>query len=640
MHTIKVTNTDDSTPDGIHGSLRYAINQANSSSNSQTIIKFSSKLCGKTIYLTQGELLVESNIKIISPIDIKIKVASGYQNRIFHIESPQTSFEIQSNCETTIKLEHGTAFDYGGGIYSESATVILKNVIIKKCSALNGGGIYINGDLFMSNCSIEKNSAQTQGGGIWSGKNITMVNSHVDSNAVTQIDSLNFGGGIVIQSGNLVMNKSSVSHNLVQLNSSVGGTGGGIYVASGSIYIQNESHVDHNSAFASGGIQEGKGDVNILDHSTVDHNKSTTPADASGGGGITIVAGNVVIDQSSVSYNKTNGMYSGGIVSLLGNVNINNSIISNNLNSGPGGGVACNFDCDLIIENSKIVNNTGASLGGGVINFSDLDGQVYISNSCISNNTLTNIQTIGETLEVFLSIIVNMLFNLSNQINTFPTVVQDLQDKIEEIYALIPDRQIKFSEVSQKLIYSFGDILNNATGGGGVATLLNCPLSILQNSKISQNFVSKKVSNKDLCGFGGGVFSTNSHITIQDSSICDNRIIGLGGGIFNDSVVELGNSSISHNNVSTSKLVESNGGGIYNNINGNVTSTYTKIKNNQTDKFGGGIFNADNAQLQLVKTLITENKAGKSGGGIYSLNQIVTLETLVKENKPNNIIIV
>ena len=562
------------------------------------------------------------------------------ESRHFHVTN---YYGIESNVLLEIKgvnLFYGSLVtfgnikesQYGGSIYVEPAnhTLVLEDVIIKNNTAVYGGGIYTAGNVILKNSKVVNNVAIKQGGGIWAYGSVTMYDSYVDYNSVSEIATANFGGGIIINDGDLVMQNSSVSFNNVNYsedqNSPIpnpfGGSVGGVNVMNGSIYASN-SNINNNSAFSSGGIEMGVGNVNILSNSSVSYNKSYAAGEATGGGGIVITLGNVVVQDSEVSHNDTNGMFSGSIVSFVGNVSVLNSEICYNTNRGPGGGIASNFNSTITVSDSKINNNTGASLGGAIVNFSGPLGQIFINNSDISNNEITNYQRIGQTILAFLKVILGSVDKSNLMIKSIPnpdnTGSKKLINALEMLQARALDTQAKLNTI--KLIDLF------ATGGGAIATLLPCPI-VVTKSRLTNNCATKRVTdlNPLFTGYGGAIFSVNSSVSVQDSEILSNTAITGASAIFSNHTLIIQDSVVSKNKLDNQ----------INQINqDNQDNQINQDNQNNQDKKTGTIYNGAKGSLNIISSDVEFNK----GGGIYTNSNFVDIDSKIKNNKPYNVII-
>src|SRR5258705_7644649 len=213
--TITVTNTNDSGA----GSLRQALADA---VNGDTI-NFNSSLNGQTIMLTNGELIVTTNVAINGPGANMLAVDANHASRLFYIAAGK---------DVTISgltISNGKVIsDYGGGIYNDNATLTLSSCTISGNSIDFGvgGGIYndsVNGGatLTVSNCTISGNSAYF-GGGIYNYfGTVTVTNTTLSGNWCEN------GGGGIRNDGTLTITNSTVSGNFC--GNSADDHGGGIY---------------------------------------------------------------------------------------------------------------------------------------------------------------------------------------------------------------------------------------------------------------------------------------------------------------------------------------------------------------------------------------------------------------------------
>ena len=618
--------------DSGNGSLRNAITEANGKPGSIIIIKSS---VGKHIKLTSGALAVASNMKIINETGQDLRISSESNNGLFNVANTVTLFEINSKNGTMIVLTNGKATN-GGAIYAPGTTsLVLENVITWNNVVANAGGaIYNVGHTTATNCKFKSNMAGTQGGAIYSGAGVTLQKSIIIKNSVTTVANSSAGAGIFVDNGDCILDESSVVDNHVSydLPNLVGGSAGGISVTVGSTYIQNNSHVDRNSALNSGGVLEGKGDIYLTNNSSISGNRSFTPELASGGGGITITFGTVYVSNSEICDNNTVGMYSGGIVSLIGNVIVTaGSKIMRNSNRGPGGGIAVNVG-SVTVADSIVSYNTGASLGGGIVTFTPSPAFLSITNSEVSNNILTNAQTIDQTIGAFIGVITQQLTSMVSQATlnggsggaffaagTAPDIIAQITSNISTI------------ETIYQLTHT------NIIGGGAIASLTTSPITIV-NSKINNNFAGKNVSkqNYPFISNGGALYGYDAPIVVQDTTVELNGAM-VGGGIFANNVLNVQNSFINHNQTKESHhdRTRYNGGGIHMTSN-SVGTLIDAIVNDNVSKSGngGGIYNEGN--LTLISTSIKNNKA-KSGGGIYSTDTFVNVNSVIKNNSPNDI---
>lgn len=617
-HLWVLTNKDSG-----NGSLRDAIEQANylykKRADVVTTILIKPAV-GDQIKLTSGELQVASNIEIINQTNKTLTISAGAASqRIFNVSAPSQFVSIRSPKNQSIILCNGQSETNGGAINvtSTNHTLVLTNVTVcNNASAALGGGIFTLGRVTCIKCLVQCNSAAQQGGGIWSAQGVTLIESKIQKNQIVIADDSNGGGGVYVDNGDCLLSDSLVTHNQVAYDLSIpaGGSGGGIVTVKGTLYVQNDSHVDCNSAYNSAGIQQGIGNVYLTNQSSANANQSFNSATAAGGGGITITMGTVYLSHSEICDNRTVGMFSGGIVTLVGDVVLSNhSKIMRNTNRGPGGGIAVNIGAVTIDLHSWVCENTGASLGGGIVSFSPNGGAISVSgNSRVCNNTLTNAQTIAQTFAAFFTVISENLTAQNKQAALSEASGGGSGGK--QLAAAIPALLTQLTNVQNALNALPIDQLigptkpGNVIAGGGIASVLSSEI-LIENSRVEHNFSGQDVlvDNSPFTALAGGIFGLGAKISLQQSNVNRNSCLSSGGGVWSGSGLNVSDSHISQNRITR---------------NGN----------------GGGIFNAATSRATLINSEITENRiAIGRGGGIYSIEPFIDYKTQIIHNKPDNV---
>ena len=129
------------------------------------------------------------------------------------------------------------------------------------------------------------------------------------------------------------------------------------------------------------------------------------------------------------------------------------------------------------------------------------------------------------------------------------------------------------------------------------------------------------VINNNTAKSGGGVYTKGGKVTINSSTITENKATGNGGGICaeDNSTVTVVGGKISSNTSAGVEQTTSGGGGLYTN-NSTVTLDKVTITGNKatTDprNDGGGIL-AAGSNLTITGSTITENTAPDCGGGLF-----------------------
>lgn len=125
-------------------------------------------------------------------------------------------------------------------------------------------------------------------------------------------------------------------------------------------------------------------------------------------------------------------------------------------------------------------------------------------------------------------------------------------------------------------------------------------------------------------GSGGGLLNagktTLSHVIVSDNA--DSGLLGNGGGIENDGVLSLIDSTITGNSANNG-----NGGGVYNTD--QLTVSDTTISHN-TAFNGAGLGN--NGAAQITASTIQDNSAQQQGGGIQNAAQLTLVSSTVSGN--------
>lgn len=324
---------------------------------------------------------------------------------------------------------------------------------------------------------------------------------------------------------------------------------------SGSLSIEANTVTDEFRVFD---IQETAGDVTI-EGVTITGGRLETVLES--GGGIRFNSpGTLTIQDSIVTGNQA--LNGGGIASDFdGTIEVIDSDVSYNESFFRGGGIS-NEAGDVVITRSNLTGNVSFGSGAGI--FSYAEGDITVTDSTISNNTVTEAGYIGGG-----------------------------------IYSLEGDVTISGSTISGNL--SAGD-------AGGLYSLFG-------TVDISDSTFELNIAEYS----GGAIFKTSGSLTITDSAILSNAaVFDDGGGIVNllDSI-DIIRSTVQDN------IAGAGGGGLVNST-GVVTIDSSTFALNSATGNGGGILSA-NGPVTLTNSTVSVNDAGNSGGGIASEDADVTL---------------
>ena len=360
--TFTVTNALD---DGSVGSLRWAVNQANSHPGADTIV-FDTTVFKtlQTIHLTGGKLTLTdpATTTIDGPGVNLLSIDGQHHNRVF-----QLSVGAFANLNN-MTIANGSD-SIGGGIFNQGTLTVANSAFINNFADGYGGGIanVFGGSLIVSNTSFTNNTANDSvGGGIANlfGSTLTISNSTFSGN------DARIGGGIDNEGGIATVTNVSIS------GSSVTDQGAGISNFKASLTVAGSNIFNNTAANLAGGIGNTQGTLTVT-QSTISNNTATTGV----GGGIANLSGIMLTVADSV-ISSNHGRIGGGVDTERSTATLTNSIISGNSASDQGGGIS-NYLGSLTITNSTIANNTATNLAGGIDNTT---GTLTITNSTISGN--------------------------------------------------------------------------------------------------------------------------------------------------------------------------------------------------------------------------------------------------------------
>ncbi|MCF7919652.1 MAG: T9SS type A sorting domain-containing protein [Candidatus Cloacimonetes bacterium] len=199
------------------------------------------------------------------------------------------------------------------------------------------------------------NSANIGGGGIY----INTASPTLENLIIRDNTSDSDGGGIYCWGSTLNIYNSKFYNNTTN-----GGNGGGLYFSNGTINIEHtEICYNHcNEGSGGGGLSLWACDV-VLDHVKVYNNHTT-----SNGGGILIDSSYNIATETTEVYENSADLKGGGLYLYGCNSDIGNMLIHHNTSGTQGGGIYTVASPHIVLYNLTIVNNEAPHGGAGIGN--------------------------------------------------------------------------------------------------------------------------------------------------------------------------------------------------------------------------------------------------------------------------------
>ncbi len=607
--------------DGVPGDLRSAVLAANANPGPDTIqLQVNNVQLVLGDILISDAVDINGATAITGHVDIH----AAPNSRIFTVDDSAPAQQAVSLNELTLS-GGDVGFPGGGAIFNREDLRILNSTITGNTATIGGGILNEFARVYMRNTQVDVNYASYEGGGIFNiGGVLEMSDSAVRANRVSNTNgSWTFGGGIRnLGQATATLENSQVLGNAVYgsnggrafgggiatmlesavhlINSDVGDNyathqGGGLFVVdNSSMMIEQQSSVFGNIAGEAGGgiyLLRCTGDV-------VDSTITGNATERRGGG---ISAGNDVVlnvTNSDVLTNTTNffspdGSGGGAYFSGFGQANgpvvtiANSRIRGNNVdpNGSPGGefggGITARYGTRLYLDSTEISDNKASISGGGIYasdGFTPAAPEIHIQGSQLSGNSSGSlgggITMAGGYLQL-------------------QTTTVDQNTAVERGGGLFLTGLGSPSALDAQLLDSV--ISGNVADleGGGVAAGPNMTLAI-DRSRVTSNHTFGK---------GGGLYLT---------------ALGLAG---NPHVSSITDSTISDN---VARYIAANptyasGGGIWAGPAVDVSVQATTISDNRAGRLGGGMM-IDYATFDVRSSTVAANSAGMDGGGAYVRN--------------------
>ena len=402
------------------------------------------------------------------------------------------------------------------------------------------------------------------------------------SGRITGGNTTDFGGGVYVDGGSLILESGSISGNASE------NSGGGVYVCEGGSFTMTGGEISGNDTIVNGG------GVYV---SAVTRDENGTPK-VNTDGSFTMSGGTI---SGNTAYNGS------GVYTLGRSFEMTGGTISGNTAEYAGGGVTIfgryekskdeqtnqsvyeNIDTAFTMSGGTIENNTVGYNGGGVYIEEGAATFTMSGTAAINNNTVDNdANGHGGGVCVY-----GPRFDM-----TGGTISGNTAYDGGGVYT---------GSASQSFTMSGGEISGNtaiATGGGVSNT---ADAFTVSGGKISGN-------SSD---YGGGVYVSGS-FTLENGSISGNASERDGGGVYVSGSFTMTGGSISGNSADYA------GGGVIIWV-GSFTMTGGSISGNSANKFCGGVFVNSSGTFNMQGGSISGNSANILYGGVFILDGRFTL---------------
>lgn len=378
------------------------------------------------------------------------------------------------------------------------------------------------------------------------------------------------------------------------IGGNVSGSGGGLYMATGSFARIENSRFSANEASSNGGA------IFLDDEAYLDVFSSTfTNNNASSGGAIYSDYGVVSLSGSTLSGNSASS--EGGAVYLyIGNLTARSSELSGN-SADDGGALYVYYSSNVQLEDVTVDNNTASSDGGG-INLYDYS-LLRITGGSVSNNSAS---ANGGGVYAYYS---------SLELDDVAVAGNSASSNGGGLYVEDGQAYIQTSSID-----------TNTAGSEGGGFYLDYPGAIrLDNTNLVANHADSG---------GGAGYAYYGQLFMRDGRIADNTSDGVAGGLGLE-----GNPAHLERIAVINNTAQGNGGGLYfYDYSGVVMRNATVSGNDTTSGAGGGIYLESGASLEMAHSTITDNEASSEGGGIHATSdaKLAYQASIVAGNRAND----
>ena len=600
---------------------------------------------------------------------------AGFGSGIYCYESsPEITDCIIDN--NTYSLNDDGYGGSGGGIFSDSSSLVITGCEVKGNIALWGGGftLYGNSSPQILNCVIENNNAElvNDSGGSGGGIDIDGNSSPIIKDCVLTANTARWGGGINCNSSSVIEDSEFTDNTALW--------GGGIYCyknssvdLKGSLFENNKAEVVDGSGGSGGALKLDSAKASVdecefkqnsslwgssicADTSELDVTTSTFTGNQAENSGAGIYSGDgSTVGVSDSSFDGNTAKWGGGLfASGTSKLTVTGSQFKNNEaqriddSGGSGGAIRIEDSSKLTSEDSHFENNT--ALWGGSI-CSD-NSEVDVSTSTFAGNQAVNS---GAGIYSGTGSIANVA-DSSFDSNTArwggglyasessKLTVTSTEFKNNEAQNIAdsggPGGAININDSSKLTAEGCLFESNNALWGGGISTFDKAKLTIENCNFINNNAyevldsggtgsgidlddstlnISNSLFQGNTANWGFGINAcTASKLDIKKCSFVENIANNSGGGVYATESSQV--------NINRANFIDNQalwGGGIYSS-NSSVLSILnshfngnTAILKSGSGGTGGVIDSEKDSTLKLINCLLTNNSAEDSGGAVY-----------------------
>ncbi|OQR99767.1 hypothetical protein ACHHYP_04479 [Achlya hypogyna] len=557
------------------------------------LYKSSSTISGGGLYLATSRLfysVLEVSLCITSGAGGGAMINASYLEPILPTDIAEffnnTATQKGGNCAvvgvsslTSMNARFGSA-PYGGGLYTNGATLDLFNIAILQSTASNVGG-----------------------GAYFTASNVTALAMAVTQNVVLAGNNT-FGGGVALQDTILTHTNVSVTENKAPKYGGLALGGLSKFVATSDAKATISGNIVCTPSCGNGA------NVGIVAAAVATlHGVDLTLGRADFGGSVYVEpTGTVTLVGASVTSNLAN--IGGAVfVDMRATATLEDVYIAHNIASS-GGGIRVAGQNDVVppgisylaITNAELYNNSAIEGGGGAI---------YVTRTNFEASGLTvssNSATAGAGGGFFIDI---ASFGVVNS-STFTDNIVDAKTSGGVFYVG------GGSEVGILSSNITGAFRSTANHGGLVAVVGSSTVASLA-SIVDTSLLYGQAR------FGAGIYADAATVILMRVTIANGAAIEFGGGIYaNDkSSVFVSLSTIANNSAVY------NGGGVYLSGSSGINLENSELADNTAEDQGGAIFIAIGSEnkLELTSCSVARNVATGLGSALYASRDSTTTIT-------------